>query len=65
MNFLEDKIQHIKRLQEIKKIVDTNPRPSFHDLDRQIEKYISYDNGFFIEDGANNGYTQSNTFYFE
>lgn len=65
MNLLEEKIHNIKRLQEIKKLVDTNPRPSFHDLDRQIEKYINYDNGFFIEAGANNGYTQSNTFYYE
>lgn len=65
MNLFEKKIKNIKRLQAIRKLVDTNPRPSFHDLDRQIEKYINYDNGFFIEAGANNGYTQSNTFYYE
>lgn len=65
MEQLEDKIKKIKRLQEIKKIVTTNSRPSFHNLDRKIEKYLNYDNGFFIEAGANNGYTQSNTFYYE
>lgn len=34
-------------------------------LDRKLEKYINYDNGFFIELGANDGKTQSNTLYFE
>jgi FkbM family methyltransferase len=34
-------------------------------LDQKIEKYLNYDNGFFIELGANNGVTQSNTLYFE
>jgi len=28
-------------------------------------KYLNYENGFFIEAGANDGVVQSNTFYFE
>ena len=42
-----------------------HPRPSLNDLDRKLEKYIGYQNGFFIEAGANDGYSQSNTYYLE
>ena len=38
---------------------------SLNDLDRKLEKYVDYDNGFYVELGANDGYTQSNSFYFE
>lgn len=34
-------------------------------LDRKIEPYVDFDNGFFVELGANDGITQSNTYYFE
>ena len=34
-------------------------------LDIMIEPFINYRNGFFIEVGANNGLSQSNTRYFE
>ena len=34
-------------------------------LDEALEKFIDYDNGFFVELGANNGVYQSNTLYFE
>jgi hypothetical protein len=34
-------------------------------LDKKIEKYINFNNGFFVELGANDGITQSNTYYFE
>jgi FkbM family methyltransferase len=33
-------------------------------LDRKLEPYIDFDNGIFIEAGANDGQTQSNTAYF-
>ncbi len=42
-----------------------NPRPSLHDLDRKLEKYLDFNGGFFIEAGANDGYSQSNTYYLE
>jgi FkbM family methyltransferase len=35
------------------------------DLDRKLEKFIDYDNGFFVELGANDGVKQSNTYHFE
>jgi FkbM family methyltransferase len=33
-------------------------------LDQKLEPYIDFDNGIFIEAGANDGQTQSNTAYF-
>lgn len=35
------------------------------DLDKKLEKYLSYKNGFFVELGANNGLKESNTYYYE
>lgn len=40
-------------------------RPSLYQMDRQLEKYLPERGGFFIEAGANDGFTQSNTYYFE
>lgn len=34
-------------------------------LDKKMEKYLDYDNGFFVELGANDGLVQSNTYYYE
>jgi FkbM family methyltransferase len=36
-----------------------------NDLDRQLARYLDFDNGTFLEAGANNGIQQSNTLYFE
>ena len=38
---------------------------SINELDKQLEKYVDYDNGFYVELGANDGVTQSNSLYFE
>lgn len=34
-------------------------------LDKKMEAYLGYDNGYYVELGANDGVTQSNTLYFE
>lgn len=34
-------------------------------LDKKIENFVNFDNGFFVELGANDGVSQSNTYYFE
>lgn len=39
--------------------------PAARQMDRELERYLSHLNGFFIEAGANDGFTQSNTYYFE
>tara|TARA_B100000767_G_C19751239_1_gene530888 strand:+ start:1438 stop:2136 length:699 start_codon:yes stop_codon:yes gene_type:complete len=36
-----------------------------NNLDIQLEKYLNFSNGFFIELGAHDGITQSNTYYYE
>jgi len=36
-----------------------------NELDSKLEKYLNFDNGYFVELGANDGITQSNTLHFE
>lgn len=38
---------------------------SLNDLDKKLELYLDFDNGYFVELGANDGVNQSNTLYFE
>jgi FkbM family methyltransferase len=38
---------------------------SLNSLDQKIEKYLDFDEGYFVELGASNGIKQSNTLYFE
>jgi FkbM family methyltransferase len=40
-------------------------RPALNDLDRKLERHLDFDGGFFVEAGANDGFEQSNTYYFE
>jgi FkbM family methyltransferase len=36
-----------------------------NNLDQKLEQWLNYDDGYFVELGANNGVDQSNTLYFE
>ncbi|MCC7206680.1 MAG: FkbM family methyltransferase [Anaerolineae bacterium] len=38
---------------------------ALNDLDHKLEHYLPYRGGFFVELGANDGYSQSNTYFFE
>jgi len=38
---------------------------ALNNLDKKLLQYINYNNGFYIECGANDGVDQSNTWYFE
>ena len=38
---------------------------AINELDKKLEKYVNYDDGFFVELGANDGVAQSNSLYFE
>jgi len=40
-------------------------RLSINGLDEKLEKYISYNEGYYVELGANDGFSQSNTFFLE
>ncbi|MDA0788119.1 MAG: FkbM family methyltransferase [Proteobacteria bacterium] len=55
----------IELLRRFKRSLYKRPRPGLNDLDRKLEPYLDFDHGFFIECGANDGYTQSNTYYLE
>lgn len=54
-----------KKLTALRRMIYRNPRPALNDLDRKLEPYLGFRNGFFIECGANDGYSQSNTYYLE
>ena len=58
-----------ERESEIKKIsTELNRQKNYqalNGLDKKLEKYIDYNNGYYIEIGANDGVSQSNTYYFE
>lgn len=38
---------------------------AYHELDKKLLKYVNYENGFYIDCGANDGVNQSTTWYFE
>ena len=38
---------------------------ALNDLDKKIERYLDFDDGYFVELGANDGVNQSNTLFFE
>lgn len=40
-------------------------RPALDGLDLKLERHLDLDGGFFVEAGAHDGYSQSNTYYFE
>lgn len=48
-------------------MIANTPREYFglNNLDSKLEAYVDYENGFFVELGANDGINQSNTLYFE
>ena len=39
--------------------------PSMAQIEKKFLKYLDFQNGFFIEVGAHDGYTQSNTYFLE
>lgn len=44
---------------------DRLSRPALHELDSKLDAIIDRDGGFFIEAGAHDGFTQSNTYWLE
>ena len=62
---LKNSLRHLRRRVYEFLGDDRYSRPSLYDLDRKLEKYLDFDGGFFVELGANDGYSQSNTYYFE
>jgi|JTFP01.1.fsa_nt_gb FkbM family methyltransferase len=62
---LERKINRLRQLNEIKKLIAHNAKPSLNNIADKLDKYLNFEDGFFVELGANNGYNQSNTFHLE
>ncbi len=48
-----------------KRQISKNKYFGLNEIDRKISKYLNYDNGYYIELGANDGVSQSNTLFFE
>lgn len=44
---------------------DSLSRPALHEMDRKLDAIIDRDGGFYVEAGANDGFTQSNTYWLE
>jgi len=44
---------------------DRLSRPALHEMDMRLDEIIDRDGGFFVEAGANDGFTQSNTYWLE
>ena len=38
---------------------------SLNQLDKKLEKFVNYNDGYYVELGANDGVSQSNSLYFE
>lgn len=58
---------HVKSMtdQFLEDIRLNKPYYGLNELDRKLEQWLDYDNGYFVELGANNGIDQSNTYHFE
>ena len=57
--------QFLYLLLRLKEFFGRPPFTAHNDLDKKLLKHLDYENGFFIEVGANDGISQSNTYYFE
>ena len=58
------RLQRSRRLRAERRGDDRLSRPAMHDMDRKLRRHLP-EHGFFVEAGAYDGYTQSNTYWLE
>ena len=63
MTTLKRRLSRIRRRLFESLGLDYFSRAALDDIDKKLEVYFPYKNGFFIEVGANNGISMSNTYY--
>lgn len=63
--FFRGSLPHLRKELQTERTKRRDGYFGLNDLDKKLEKYLDYDDGFYVELGANDGVTQSNTFYFE
>lgn len=49
----------------LKKLKKKQKYFALNSLDQKLEKYLNFNDGYFVELGANDGISQSNTYYYE
>lgn len=62
---IKNKINYLRKKEFDLKSLSLRNSYSLNFLDINLRKYMDFKNGFFIEAGANDGITQSNTLYYE
>lgn len=62
---LRRRIQRARRRRAAAGVHDALAHPALHDMDRKLDAILDRDEGFFVEAGGNDGYTQSNTYWLE
>ena len=58
-------MKRLIRLASLLGLSKAHLKKSLNGLDDKLEKYLDFENGIFIEAGANDGVSQSNTYYLE
>ncbi len=60
-----DDVRGLRRARAEARGDDRHSRPALHDLERKLEALLGPGPGFFVEAGAHDGFTQSNTYWLE
>jgi FkbM family methyltransferase len=65
VSLVESKQVLLEKFKSLGKRVLKGRYSSLNRLDKKLERYVNFDDGYFVELGANDGINQSNSLYFE